>query len=319
MKRHQRVETKETSIPKDTTEVTDLKGVHPHEEGWSTIRSTDIRQGERLGSVKPSIPSSTQLKDATKTWIPEKGEATPKSSWNALQYENSSTKYLGQGDSLQDDCLPSAAEQIQETVTRNKIIYNMVAEIQALVNILVRILETTEEAPSKVQGCKVESLTSQLGGSSHASEGLYDTHHSRAASRRSCDHASPEMYNYPFTYRGIGDELLTGTEVQRPCAQYLNQVNRGMGFDQLPMPKESELSCRYRGTRDKQEPGFADHRACGPRRTKIVMGHCPHRSTKGHKHSFRYRETGDEQQSGVDHKPLTHTKVQRKKWAVAAL
>ncbi|GAB1298173.1 Gene model 906, (NCBI) [Apodemus speciosus] len=269
MKRHQRVETKETNIPKDTIEVTDLKGVHPHEEGWSTIRSTDIRQGERLGSVKPSIPSSTQLKDTTKTWIPEKGEATPKSSWNALQYGNSRTKYLGQGDSLQDDCLPSATEQIQETVTRNKVIYNMVAEIQALVNILVRILETTEGAPSKVQGCKVESLTSKVGSSPYASEGLYDTHHSRAVSRRSCGHASPQIYNYPFTYRGIGDGLQSGIENQEVYDQCLNEVKR-MCFDQFPMPKGNDFPCSYMGIGDKQELDLADHRACGPRRRKIV-------------------------------------------------
>ncbi|XP_031220249.1 spermatogenesis-associated protein 31A1-like isoform X2 [Mastomys coucha] len=231
MKSYEGVEPKEISMTKANIELKDFKGFQPHKERQSTIRSEAISQGERLGRVRPSISSSTHLKDTAKTWIPEKGEATSQSSCNALQYENFSTKYHRQGDSLQNHCPPSAAEQIQNVVTRNKVIYNMVAEIHSLVNILVQILENTEEYPSKVQECKVESLTSQMSASSHTAEGLYDTNQSRATSRLSCSHVSPEMHNYSFTYRGAGDELQSGIENQRAYDTHLNQGKRGMGFD----------------------------------------------------------------------------------------
>nr|XP_034365777.1 spermatogenesis-associated protein 31A6-like [Arvicanthis niloticus] len=301
MRRHERVETENVSVPKDKIEVMELKEAHPGEERQSIIQSRGMNQGETLGRERPSIPSSTQLKDRTKTWVPEKGDATYKSSQNDLQYENFSTKYLGQGDSLQHERPPSAAEQMQEVITRNKVIYNMVAEIQFLVNILIQILENTEWNLSKIQGYKVESLTSQLGGSSHSSESLCATNHSRTTSRLSYGRITPEMQNYPFTYRGIGDELESGIENHRSYDQHLNQAKRAMCFEQIPMPMGYDLPCRYRGIEDKQAPVPADQRACDPGRTKIGMGHCPHRRPEAHKHSFRFRENEDKQPPGVDH------------------
>ena len=77
----------------------------------------------------------------------------------------------------------------------------MIAALKSLVDVLFQILEDSEE----VQRFEVESLTPQL--TSHSSESLYGTNYSRPASRRSCGHSSPEMHNYSFTYRGMGDKL----------------------------------------------------------------------------------------------------------------
>lgn len=60
------------STSKDNIEGKDLKESHPHEERQNTIRCRAINQGERLGRVKPSIMSPTQLKDTAKTWVPGK-------------------------------------------------------------------------------------------------------------------------------------------------------------------------------------------------------------------------------------------------------
>jgi hypothetical protein len=110
------------------------------------------------------------------------------------------------------------------------------------------------------------------------------------------------MHNCPFTYRGIGDKLQSGTEDLRAYDQHQNQVKREMGLDQFCMPKETDLPCRYSRIGDRHEPGLADQRACEVCRAKIVMGHCPPRSPKVQKHSFRYREIREEQHPGVDHK-----------------
>ena len=207
---------------------------------------------------------------------------------------------------------------MQEVVTRYKVIYNMVAEIQSLVSILVQIQENTERDQPKVQMCTVESLTSQLGGSSYPSEGLYDTDHSRVPSRKSCGHATiPEMHNCPFTYRGIGDKLQSGTEDLRAYDQHQNQVKREMGLDQFCMPKETDLPCRYSRIGDRHEPGLADQRACEVCRAKIVMGHCPHRSPECKSiHSDTEKLVMNSSQV-LTIKPLTHIKVQEKEWAVA--
>ena len=70
-----------------------------------------------------------------------------------------------------------------------------------------------------------------------------------------------------------------------------------MGFDQLHMSKGKELPCGYREIGDKQSSHLADKRDLDPGKiiTNIVMDHGPHRSPKGHKHSFTFREIGDEQ------------------------
>ena len=146
MRTHERVETEEISVLQDKIKLLDPKWLHHHEENQSIVRSTGIRQGESLGRMSPSVPSSMQLNDTT--WKPEKGEITSKCSWknirsNPLQYENFSRKYNRQGDSLQNDHPPASTVQMQEVVTRCKVIYNMVAEIQSLMSILVHILENT--------------------------------------------------------------------------------------------------------------------------------------------------------------------------------
>lgn len=309
MRRHERVETGEICVSNEKLEVKDFRGLHAHEEKQITIRSRAISQGERLGRVDPSIPSSTQIRDTTKTWIPGKGEVTSKSSWNnitktASQYGNFSTKYLGQGDSLENVLLTPGTEQIQEVETRNKVIYNTVAQIQSLVNALAQILENTEEYRSKVVGCKVDSLTSQLDDPSHTPVGLHETIHSRTVNRLSCGHVSPEINNYPFTYTGIEDQLQSGIEAQRAYDLDLNQGGTAIRFDRLPMPKGNDLPSEYRGIGDKQESGLADQGAYDPGkiRTKVGMGCWPHSSLQGHNHSFGHREIGGKQPPGTAHK-----------------
>ena len=85
-----------------------------------------------------------------------------------------------------------------------------------------------------------------------------------------------------------------------------------MGFDQVYLSKGKELPCGYREIGDKQASHLADKRDLDPGKiiTNIVMDHGPHRSPKGHKHSFTFREIGDEQQSGVDFDPHQSTKKQ---------
>ena len=154
------VETKDISVPKDQIKVLDLKGFHLHEERQSTLRSTGISQGERNVRVRHSIQSTTELKDTAKTWIPQNGEATSKTSWkniprNAFQCGNLSTTCKGQQDILKHSSSPPATEQTQKVVTTKESIYHMLGEITCLVNILFQILENTEGKESKVkEWCK---------------------------------------------------------------------------------------------------------------------------------------------------------------------
>ena len=73
------METQEFRIPKDKINVKDHIGFHSHEERQSNIISIGIRKGERIGKLRPFIPSSTKLKDTANTslYIPGKGEAPP--------------------------------------------------------------------------------------------------------------------------------------------------------------------------------------------------------------------------------------------------
>jgi hypothetical protein len=96
---------------------------------------------------------------------------------------------------------PTPAAEQTKVLTIKMVIYRMIAALKSLVDVLFQILEDSEE----VQRFEVESLTPQL--TSHSSESLYGTNYSRPASRRSCGHSSPEMHNYSFTYRGMGDKL----------------------------------------------------------------------------------------------------------------
>lgn len=104
----------------------------------------------------------------------------------------------------------------------------MLAELKYLADVLFQVLENTEGDQPKVKGNKVESPLSKLGASSHTSEGLYDTNHSRAAS-----HASLKEHNHQFTYRRSGHKLQSGVNA---CEQHPKQVKTGMGFDLLPTP-----------------------------------------------------------------------------------
>ena len=150
----------------------------------------------------------------------------------------------------------------------------------------------------------MESLRSKLGASSQTSEGLYNTHHNRAASRMSCGLASPEEHNRPFTYMRSRDKAHSGVNVQRACEQHPKQVKKEMGFKLLPTPKGNERLCRYRVTGDKHKPGLAVQTACTPGkiRIKFGLGHCPHRSPEGHHHSFRYTQNGEKEEPGFTHK-----------------
>ena len=110
MRRHQRLETQEFRIPKDKINVKDHMGFHSHEERQSNIISRGIRKGERIVKLRPSIPSSTKLKDTANTslYISGKGEAPPNTFWKNIlsndmeQYGNLSTKYKGKGHSLKN-------------------------------------------------------------------------------------------------------------------------------------------------------------------------------------------------------------------------
>ncbi|GAB1298174.1 hypothetical protein APTSU1_001341000 [Apodemus speciosus] len=304
MKRYERVETKEISVPKDKIEVMDLNGFHLHEERQSTLISTGVSQEDRLARVRPSIPSCTQLQDKAKTWIPEKGEATSISSWQniprkAFQYGNLSTQCKEQQDSLKNSSPLPATEHTQNVLTRKKLIYHMLGELTYLMNVLFHILENTEGDPSKVKGCKVEPPVCKLSASSHTS----DTNHSRAASKMSCDHVSLEEHNHQFKYRGSEDKLQSGIDGQSVCEQHPKRVKEGTGFVLLPASKRNENPCRYRATGDKLKPGLAVQRARNPGkiRIKIGLGHCQHRRPEGHHHLFRYTQIGDKEQPGFAH------------------
>lgn len=69
------MKTKMISIPKDKIEAKNLKKFYTHEERQNTLRSRARNQEDKLEGVKSSIPSSNQLKDTARIWIPEKGEA----------------------------------------------------------------------------------------------------------------------------------------------------------------------------------------------------------------------------------------------------
>lgn len=111
------METEVISISKDNIKGKDLKEFHPHEERQKTIiRCRAIKQGGRLGRVKSSIMSSTQLKDTAKTWIPGKGEVTSKNlleehSKECFTMWKQQQKMQGTEDSLKNSSPPAATEQ----------------------------------------------------------------------------------------------------------------------------------------------------------------------------------------------------------------
>jgi hypothetical protein len=68
MRSHQRFNIQDFRIPKAKIKRKDLNEFHLHEQRQRMIKSQGISQGERLERVRPSISSSTKLKDTTKTW-----------------------------------------------------------------------------------------------------------------------------------------------------------------------------------------------------------------------------------------------------------
>ncbi|XP_038952252.1 spermatogenesis-associated protein 31A6-like [Rattus norvegicus] len=310
LRTHERADTEENRVLKDKIRINHLKDLCLHKERQGSIRPTAISQGERLGRSRPCSLSSTQLKDTVKTRTSDKGEATSKSSWKSdireiLKHGYVGSKDIGQGDTSKKDQPPAVAERTEEDWTGKKVICSMIAHLQYLMNFLFEVIEDTEQDTSKVQGCEIESLKFQLGSSSHSSEGVYGINQGTPASTVSRGHTSPEMHNCSFTKRGIGDKTQSGIKAKTACDQHLNQVNRGMFSDQLPMPKKYDLSRMYRGIQHQQELGLTDQTCDQHKITeKLGMTHCPHGGTKGHNHSFGYRKLGDQQQPDFTHKAL---------------
>ncbi|XP_017456254.2 uncharacterized protein LOC689526 [Rattus norvegicus] len=303
----ERADTKENRVLKDKIRINHLKDLCPHKERQGSIRPTAISQGGRLGRSRPCSLSSTQLKDTAKTRTSDKRQATSKSSWKSdirevLKYGYVGSKdIIGQEDTSKKDQPPAVTERTEEDWTGEKAMCNMIAHLQYLTNFLFEIMEDTEWDPSKLQGCEVESLTFQLGSSSDSSEGDDDINQGTSTSTMSFGQTSPEMHNCSFTKTGIGDKTQSEIKAKTACDQHLNQVNRGMFSDQLPMPKEYDLSCRYRGIQHQQELGLPDQTFY---QYKLRMTHCPHGGTKGHNYSFGYRKLGDQQQPDFTHKAL---------------
>ncbi|XP_040612150.1 spermatogenesis-associated protein 31-like [Mesocricetus auratus] len=320
MRRGHSQESQELTVPKDKIPAI----FPPSEERKDFMRSRTKSQGEKLGRMELSqawgLNSSTQLKDIVVTEsqpsldVPANEQASVeiflnKIVRNILQYLNSSTKDKEQGDSLKNGSPPPSTLQTQEAVTKEKLIYNMATEAQSLTDAVAQILAhrlgLNVEDPPKAHWCKVEPLASQIGGSHHSSEGLYDAKKNRPERRISSDpHYSPKGHNHPSTGRGIGDEQQLSVDVQTACDQHRNRVKRGMGFDQVPTRKRSSHPFLYRRTGDKQQSGSATRTACDPDQIKVKsgMGYCPHSSPKEHKHPFLHRETGNKQQAGIEQK-----------------
>ncbi|XP_034365592.1 uncharacterized protein LOC117713500 [Arvicanthis niloticus] len=307
MRSDQSVETREFSVHEDKTEAKDDNTFQSHEERPSILKSGEIRRnGERLERVKPSIPSSTQLKDTAKTesqsflYKQRKREASPKSSLKNIRRDaapngNHDTNCRGQGDSLNNKSPSPATEQIQEVTGRGNI-YGAAVELQSLINVLVQNL-VNYVGPSEDQECKVESLTFQLGGSS--SEGLYDPNHSRPVSRMSCDHAGPEGHKHSSRYRKIEHKQQPG--VDHTAFDLHQSTKKEMDSGCLMSPKENH-PVKYRGTGGLEQSTIAAQGASDPDeiRTKCGKEFFPHRSPEMHNPSFRCKETGDKLQSCVN-------------------
>uniref|UniRef100_A0A8C8UEY8 SPATA31 domain-containing protein n=1 Tax=Peromyscus maniculatus bairdii TaxID=230844 RepID=A0A8C8UEY8_PERMB len=208
--------------------------------------------------------------------------------------------------SNKNESTPPSTIQTREVITKEKLIYNMTARVQSLMNavtqVLIDRLGLDIEDPSKVQWCTLESLTSQLGASSCFSEGLYDTKKSRTVGKMSFGpHTSSKGHNHPLRYSGIGDKQQLSVDAQKACDQHQNRVKTGMDFNQLPTLKGKSHPLLYRRTGDKRPPGTASKTACDTdqSRVKSGMAYGPHSNPKGHNHPFVYREIGNKQQSGV--------------------
>lgn len=96
-------------------------------------------------------PTYAQLKDTAMREnqysldMPGERQAPPESYLKTimriiLQYPNLIMKDKGQGHSLKNESLPPATVMTQESVTREKLIYSLAAEVYSLINVLSQIL-----------------------------------------------------------------------------------------------------------------------------------------------------------------------------------
>ncbi|XP_049999509.1 spermatogenesis-associated protein 31A6-like [Alexandromys fortis] len=273
------LETQKLRVSKDKIPASSHKIFHSSEERKDVIRSRAESQGEKLGRMGLSQALGlTQLEDTDITEhqpsfdVPGKEQA-PAGSFlkkivrNILQYFNLSTKDKEQGGSLKNESPPPSPTQTQEVAISEKLIYNMAAEAQSLMDVVAQILVDRLgldlEDPSKVQRYRVEPMTSQLGVSSHSSEDLHATRKSRPVRRMSRGpHTSPKGHSHSFTHRGIGNKQ-QWSDAQEACDHHQNTVKREMGFDPLPTLKGKTQPFPYR-TGDKQQPGMAIKTAHNP-------------------------------------------------------
>lgn len=314
MRREHSQETRELRVSQDKTPEKTPKVLHPDEERTEGMRNRAKSQGERLEGVQTSqacgVDTSTQLEDTAAADsqpsldLPAKLQALPESCLkeiikNILQYLSLSTEDKELGRPLKNEGPPSSTVKTQEAVTGEKLFRSMPADVQNLTNVVVQILVNwlglKVEDASKEQRCKLETLTSHLGCSSHSGEGLCDPKGSRPESKMSYGHTSPGAQNHPFIYGGINPQL--NFDAQRNCAQHQNREKKGIVCDQPCSPMQN----RDREIGEGLQSGIATETACDPElnRVKYRMGCGAHTMPKRQNHPFRYREIGDKQQPGV--------------------
>ncbi|XP_051050505.1 spermatogenesis-associated protein 31A6 [Phodopus roborovskii] len=303
-RRDQSQETQYFRATKDKSQAKNHKVFHPNDERKRFNRSRATCQGKRSRRGKPCTPSSTQLKNIATTgsesslYMTGKGQDSLESYLkkiirHVLQYLNLN---IFSRDALENERSPPATVRSQESVTREKLVYSMATEVQSLMNVVVQILVNwlglKVGDPSEAQWHRLEPLTSQVGGSHHSSEGLYDPKDRRPARRMSSDHTSPKSYSYPFTHKGIRDKHQLVVGAQRACHRHQNRGRRRMGIDQVPTSKGEQPSV-HRDAGDK-------HRASDRHQsTKKGMG-CGHLiSPKENSHPVTFRGTGDKEQSSA--------------------
>ncbi|CAH6799624.1 4931408C20Rik [Phodopus roborovskii] len=304
-RRDQSQETQYFRATKDKSQAKNHKVFHPNDERKRFNRSRATCQGKRSRRGKPCTPSSTQLKNIATTgsesslYMTGKGQDSLESYLkkiirHVLQYLNLN---IFSRDALENERSPPATVRSQESVTREKLVYSMATEVQSLMNVVVQILVNwlglKVGDPSEAQWHRLEPLTSQVGGSHHSSEGLYDPKDRRPARRMSSDHTSPKSYSYPFTHKGIRDKHQLVVGAQRACHRHQNRGRRRMGIDQVPTSKGEQPSQSH----------VATQRACDPHQIimKSRMGCCPHTSPKGHYCLFRHRDAGDKHRASDRH------------------
>ena len=125
--------------------------------------------------------------------------------------------------------------------------------------------------------------------------------------------------SHKFRNKVMGDKHESGIATQETCVPHQNSVKRGMGCEQLPSPKGNNHPCRLGETGDRQQLGVGAPRTYDSDqiRTKSGMHCCPHTSPKDTTMCLctEMLETNRHQVLSIE--PVTHTKVQRKEWAVA--